>query len=61
MSKSDVIVVGGGIWGLACAYACAKRGQSVAVYEAGKVGPGVDGGGWNGLYRIAIGSRYLTG
>jgi glycine/D-amino acid oxidase-like deaminating enzyme len=60
MSKPDVIVVGGGIWGLACAYACAKRGQSVAIYEAGKVGQGASGGvvgamspnvpeGWNAM------------
>jgi glycine/D-amino acid oxidase-like deaminating enzyme len=40
----DVIVVGGGIWGLSCAYACAKRGQSVAVFEAGKIGQGASGG-----------------
>lgn len=43
-SNWDVIVVGGGIWGLACAYACAKRGQSVAVFEAGKIGCGASGG-----------------
>ena len=60
MSKPDVIVIGGGIWGLACAYACAKRGQSVAIYEAGKVGQGASGGvvgamspnvpeGWNAM------------
>lgn len=40
----DVIIVGGGIWGLSCAYACAKRGQSVAVFEAGRVGMGASGG-----------------
>lgn len=40
----DVIVVGGGIWGLSCAYACAKRGQSVAVFEAGTIGQGASGG-----------------
>jgi glycine oxidase len=44
MSERDVIVIGGGIWGLACAYACAKRGQSVAVYEAGTIGQGASGG-----------------
>ncbi len=60
MSKPDVIVIGGGIWGLACAYACAKRGQSVATYEAGKVGQGASGSvvgamspnvpeGWNAM------------
>lgn len=45
MSKHwDVIVIGGGIWGLSCAYACAKRGQSVAVFEADKIGQGASGG-----------------
>ncbi len=44
MPKWDVIVVGGGIWGLSCAYACAKRGQSVAIFEAGKIGQGASGG-----------------
>ena len=45
MSKTwDVIVVGGGIWGLSCAYACAKRGHSVAIFEADKIGAGASGG-----------------
>jgi len=42
--KWDVIVIGGGIWGLACAYENAKRGRSVALFEAGKVGQGTSGG-----------------
>lgn len=60
MSKRDVIVIGGGIWGLSCAYACAKRGQTVAVYEAGEIGQGASSGlvgamspnvpeGWNAM------------
>lgn len=44
MPNWDVIVIGGGIWGLSCAYACAKRGQSVAIFEAGKIGQGASGG-----------------
>ncbi len=45
MSKDwDVIVIGAGVWGLSCAYACAKRGQSVAVFEAGEIGQGASGG-----------------
>lgn len=40
----DVIVIGGGLWGLACAYAMAKRNLSVAVFEAGKIGQGASGG-----------------
>jgi glycine/D-amino acid oxidase-like deaminating enzyme len=60
MPEWDVIVIGGGIWGLSCAYACAKRGQSVAVFEAGTMGQGASGGvvgamsphvpeGWNAM------------
>nr|WP_323782124.1 FAD-dependent oxidoreductase [Amylibacter sp.] len=40
----QVIVVGAGIWGLASAYACAARGDSVTVYDAGLVGCGASGG-----------------
>jgi glycine/D-amino acid oxidase-like deaminating enzyme len=40
----QVIVVGAGIWGLACAYACARRGDSVTVYDARQVGDGASGG-----------------
>lgn len=40
----QVIVIGAGIWGLASAYACAQRGDSVTVYEAGQVGCGASGG-----------------
>ena len=39
-----VIVVGTGIWGLACAYACVRRGDSVSVYDAGRIGDGASGG-----------------
>ncbi len=39
-----VIVVGAGIWGLACAYACARRGDEVSIYDAGRVGDGASGG-----------------
>jgi len=60
MSKWDLIVIGGGIWGLSCAYACAVRGQRVAIFEAGKIGQGASGGvvgamspnvpeGWNAM------------
>ena len=40
----QVIVIGAGIWGLACAYACARRGDAVTVYDAGRVGDGASGG-----------------
>ena len=35
---SDVVIVGGGIVGLACAYECAKAGASVTLLEYGKTG-----------------------
>lgn len=41
---NSAIVVGGGIWGLACAHACTTRGWSVTVLEARKVGAGASGG-----------------
>lgn len=40
----DVAVIGAGIWGLACAYACARRGLSVRVFEAKHIGAGASGG-----------------
>ena len=40
----QVIVVGAGIWGLACAYACARRGDDVKVYDAAHTGGGASGG-----------------
>ncbi len=39
-----VIVVGAGAWGLACAYACAKAGMAVQVFEAAQIGSGASGG-----------------
>lgn len=39
-----VIVVGAGIWGLATAYACAKSGDSVTVYDENLIGYGASGG-----------------
>ncbi|MCP5088749.1 MAG: FAD-binding oxidoreductase [Rhodobacteraceae bacterium] len=41
---ADVIVVGAGVWGLCCAFACAKRGLSVRVLEADRIGSGASGG-----------------
>jgi glycine oxidase len=40
----DVAVVGGGIFGLASAYACARRGLRVALLERGRVASGASGG-----------------
>jgi glycerol-3-phosphate dehydrogenase len=40
-STYDVLVVGGGIYGLACAYEAASRGLEVALVEAGDFGGGI--------------------
>jgi len=42
--KHDVIIVGGGIFGLSCAYACARAKLSVLVLDAGTIGGGASGG-----------------
>ncbi len=36
--RADVAVIGGGIVGLACAYALARRGVKVALFEKGRLG-----------------------
>lgn len=48
MSGPSVVVVGGGVVGLACAFELHRSGADVAVLERGKVGGGVSGGntGW---------------
>ncbi|MBT4133045.1 MAG: FAD-binding oxidoreductase [Rhodobacterales bacterium] len=40
----DVIIIGAGIFGLSCAYACAGRNLSVLVVDAKKIGFGASGG-----------------
>ncbi|MEO1549688.1 MAG: FAD-dependent oxidoreductase [Pseudomonadota bacterium] len=40
----DVIVVGGGVFGLATALACQARGLQVHLFEAAKIGAGASGG-----------------
>jgi D-amino-acid dehydrogenase len=47
-SDGSVAVVGGGVVGLACAYALARRGVRVVVIEGGDVGDGASRGntGW---------------
>lgn len=42
--SSDVTVIGAGIFGLACAWAMARRGARVRVIEAQAVGAGASGG-----------------
>jgi D-amino-acid dehydrogenase len=48
VSRPSVIVVGGGVIGLACAFELHRSGADVAVLERGKLGGGVSGGntGW---------------
>ncbi len=43
-NKRDVIIIGGGIFGLSCAWACLQRGLSVTVLERLYIGAGASGG-----------------
>ena len=43
-NSHDVLIVGAGIFGLSCAYACARAGLSVLVIDANTVGGGASGG-----------------
>ena len=52
----DVLVVGGGIYGLTIAYDCAQRGMSVALIERKDFGSGAS---FNHLRTIHGGLRYL--
>jgi glycerol-3-phosphate dehydrogenase len=52
----DVLVVGGGIYGLTIAYDCAQRGLSVALVDQGDFGSGAS---FNHLRTIHGGLRYL--
>lgn len=40
----DVIIIGAGIFGLSCAYACSQRNLSVLVVDSNKIGSGASGG-----------------
>lgn len=40
----DVIIIGAGIFGLSCAYACSQRNFSVLVVDSNKIGSGASGG-----------------
>ncbi|PZQ52215.1 MAG: FAD-dependent oxidoreductase [Rhodovulum sulfidophilum] len=41
---TDILVVGGGIFGLACAHACLDRGRQVTLVDASLPGAGASGG-----------------
>lgn len=44
MASADVTVMGAGVFGLAVAWECARRGARVRVVEAARVGAGASGG-----------------
>ena len=44
MATIDVTVRGGGIFGLACAWECARRGARVRLIETVRIGAGSSGG-----------------
>ncbi len=52
----DVLVVGGGVYGLTIAYDCAQRGLSVALIDRGDFGSGAS---FNHLRTLHGGLRYL--
>ena len=56
LATFDVLVVGGGIYGLTIAYDCAQRGLSVALIERDDFGSGAS---FNHLRTIHGGLRYL--
>lgn len=45
-STTPIIIIGGGINGLAIAWRLAEAGRSVDVYDAGAIGPGTRGATW---------------
>lgn len=44
MATTDVVVMGGGIFGLSIAWACARRGARVVLCERDRIGAGSSGG-----------------
>ena len=54
--EHDLVVIGGGIHGVATAYDAAQRGLSVALVEASDFGSGVS---WNSLKTVHGGLRHL--
>jgi len=44
MAAAEVTVMGGGIFGLAIAWECARRGAAVRLIEASRIGAGASGG-----------------
>jgi len=44
LKKTDVLIIGGGVIGLACAYYLLKEGRSVRIVERDTIGAGASGG-----------------
>ncbi|EPX84698.1 Glycine/D-amino acid oxidase (deaminating) [Rubellimicrobium thermophilum DSM 16684] len=44
MARAEVTILGAGVTGLACAWACAERGARVRVIDPGGIGAGASGG-----------------
>jgi glycine oxidase len=71
MTSVDVTVRGGGAFGLACAWACARRGARVRLIERQRIGAGASGGlvgalaphapeGWNTLKAFQFDSLLMA-
>jgi len=56
--EHDLVIVGGGIYGVAAAWDAAQRGLAVALVEREDFGAGVS---WNSMKTIHGGLRYLQG
>lgn len=71
MASVDATVRGGGIFGLAVAWACARRGARVRLIETARIGAGASGGlvgalapfapeGWNALKAFQLDSLLMA-
>lgn len=71
MASVDVTVRGGGAFGLACAWACARRGARVRLIESRAIGAGASGGvvgalaphapeAWNALKAFQLDSLLMA-
>lgn len=71
MTSVDVTVRGGGVFGLAVAWACARRGARVRLVETARIGAGASGGvvgalapfapeGWNDLKAFQLDSLLMA-
>ena len=54
----DVVIIGAGIVGSACAAECVREGLSVAIVEAGIIGGGATAAGMGGSDSEGAAARY---